>query len=65
MLLNVKQGSDDLQKNRKYDGIDYADGFDKSEKYKKEHLICIEHNAFIQTDELRDCYDSYKLIPKA
>lgn len=50
--------------NRKYDGIDYADGFDKSEKYKKEHLICIEHNAFIQTDELRDCYDSYKLIER-
>lgn len=50
--------------NRKYDGIDYADGFDKSEKYKKEHLIPIDHNAFIQTDELRESYDSYKLIER-
>lgn len=49
---------------RKYDGIDYADSFDKSEKYKKENRIAIDHYAFIQTDELRDCYDSYKLIKR-
>lgn len=51
-----------LTETRKYDGNEYADGFDKSEKYKKEHLVCIEHKAFVQTDELRDCYDSYQLI---
>ena len=47
-----------------YDGIDYADSFDNSEDYKLKHRPRIDYHSFVQTDELRDCYDSYKLIER-
>ncbi|MBQ1394155.1 MAG: hypothetical protein IIY81_11640 [Lachnospiraceae bacterium] len=49
---------------RHYDGIDYADSVDRSDNYRQEHRKRIEYQSFIQTDKLRDCFDSYKLIRK-
>lgn len=49
---------------RHYDGIEYADAVDKSEDYKKEHRKCLEYHSFVQTDNLRYCFDSYKLIER-
>lgn len=49
---------------RHYDGIDYADAVDKSEDYKHEHRRRIEYHSFVQTDKLRECFDSYKLIER-
>ena len=49
---------------RHYDGIEYADAVDKSDDYKKEHRKRLEYHSFVQTDKLRDCFDSYKLIER-
>lgn len=47
-----------------YDGIDYADSFEKSENYKMEHRRRLDYNCFIQSDKLRGLFDSYRLIEK-
>ena len=47
-----------------YDGIDYADAVDKADDYKREHRPRIQYHSFVQTDKLRECFDSYKLIDK-
>ena len=47
-----------------YDGIDYADAVDKSEDFKNESRPRIHYESFVQTDKLRECFDSYKLIEK-
>lgn len=47
-----------------YDGIEYADSFDKSDDYKSSHRKRLEYHSFVQTDELRECFDSYKLIER-
>ena len=47
-----------------YEGINYADAFDNSEDYKAEHRPRIAYHSFVQTDKLRDCYDSYQLIER-
>lgn len=49
---------------RYYDGIEYADAVDKSDDYKLKHRRRIKYHAFVQSDKLRDCYDSYKLIER-
>lgn len=50
--------------NRHYDGIEYADAVDKSDNYKHEKRPRLKYDSFVQTDELRDCFDSYKLIER-
>lgn len=50
--------------NRHYDGIDYSDAVDRSEDFKHEHRPRIQYQSFVQTDKLRECFDSYKLIDK-
>lgn len=50
--------------NKHYDGIDYADSFDKSIDYKQKHRKRISYDSFVQTDKLRDLFDSYKLIER-
>lgn len=50
--------------NKHYDGIDYADSFDKSLDYKQKHRWRIAYESFVQTDKLRELFDSYKLIEK-
>ena len=49
---------------RHYDGIDYSDAVDRSEDFKHEHRPRIQYQSFVQTDKLRECFDSYKLIEK-
>lgn len=49
---------------RHYDGIDYADSFDKSFDYKRDHRPKIEYHSFVQTDELRGLFDSYRIIER-
>lgn len=49
---------------RHYDGISYSDSFDNSEDYKLKHRPRIQYHSFVQSDELRDCYDSYKIIER-
>lgn len=49
---------------RSYDGFDYADSVDKSIEYKSKNRVCLEHKVFVQSDQLRNCYDSYALINK-
>lgn len=50
--------------NKHYDGIDYADAFDKSIDYKSEHRKRIQYESFVQTDKLRNLFDSYQLIDR-
>lgn len=50
--------------NSHYDGIDYADAVDRAEDYKHEHRPRIQYNSFVQTNELRELFDSYRLIDK-
>lgn len=47
-----------------YDGIEYADMVDMSLDYRHEKMKPIEIHSFIQTDELRELYDSYAIIQK-
>ena len=47
-----------------YDGIDYADSVDRSDDFKHDHRPRIQYQSFVQTDKLRECFDSYKLIEK-
>ena len=49
---------------RHYDGIEYADSFEKSFDYKREHRPRLQYDSFVQTDKLRECFDSYKLIER-
>ena len=49
---------------RHYDGVDYADTYDMTEEQKRVHRPRIYYHSFVQTDELRNCYDSYKIIER-
>lgn len=47
-----------------YDGQEYADSFDKGIEYKRVNRPRLKYESFVQTDELRDCFDSFKLIER-
>lgn len=47
-----------------YDGQEYADSFDKGLEYKRLNRPRLKYESFVQTDKLRDCFDSFKLIER-
>lgn len=47
-----------------YDGIEYAESFDRSDDFKLLHRKRIEYHSFVQTNDLRNLFDSYKLIER-
>lgn len=47
-----------------YEGINYVDCIDKSETYKTDHRYHIDSDCFVQTDQLRELYDSYRIIDR-
>ena len=49
---------------RHYDGIEYAEAFDRSDDFKFKHRKRIEYHSFVQTNDLRNLFDSYKLIER-
>ena len=47
-----------------YDGVEYSDTFDYSDDTKFSKRPRIDYHSFVQSDKLRDCYDSYALIER-
>lgn len=50
---------------RMYDPIDYDNLCSNSDYDKRRRIHPIKTDSFIQTDELRNCYDSYKMLESA
>lgn len=50
---------------RLYDPIDYDNLCSNSDYDKRRKIHPIKSDSFIQTDELRNCYDSYKMLESA
>ena len=50
--------------NKMFDGIKYADSFELSPDQRKKACRKLYKISFVQTDYLRDCYNSYEIIGK-
>lgn len=50
---------------KKYDPVDYDNLCSQSDYEKRRKIRAIETRSFVQTDELRDCYDSYRMLETA
>lgn len=50
---------------RMYDPVDYDNLCSNSDYDKRRRIHPIKTDSFIQTDELRNCYDSYKMLESA
>lgn len=50
---------------RLYDPIDYDNLCSNSDYEKRRRIRPIKTDSFLQTDELRNCYDSYKMLESA
>lgn len=51
-------------RNKHFNGIQYADSFDLSPDKRKKACKKLYMQCFVQTDYLRECFDSYKLIER-
>lgn len=51
-------------RNKHFNGIQYADSFDLSPDKRKKACKKLFMECFVQTDYLRNCFDSYKLIER-
>lgn len=51
-------------RNKHFNGIDYSDSFDLSPEKRKKACKKLYIECFVQTDYLRNCFDSYKLIER-
>lgn len=50
---------------RLFDPVDYDNLCSNSDYEKRRRIKPIKVDSFIQTDELRNCYDSYKMLESA